>query len=133
MRTRQREAVQNSQIEQLLFVGRSLDLQLTTDQALTKMFGGTNFIPTRIYAIRKTGGVTVACAGGVYTAAAKGGTAIVAAAQSYAAVTGALGFIAATIAALTVAFSAATLYLSLTTGSTGACTADVFVYGVVVD
>ncbi len=119
--------------EQLLFVGRSLNLQIDTDQVLAKVFNGTNFIPTRIIAIRKTGGVTVACAGGVYTAASKGGTAIVASVQSYVAVTGALGFIACTIAALTVAFSSAVLYLSLTTGSTGACTADVFVYGVVVD
>jgi len=121
------------QAEQLLFVGRGLNLQSTEDQALTKMFSGSAYIPTRILAVRKTGGVTVACAGGIYTAAAKGGTDIVAAGQSYAAVTGTLGFIAATIEALTVAFTENPLYLSLTTGSTGACTADVFVFGVVVD
>lgn len=108
-------------------------MQSTSDQTLTKAFSGTNYIPTKIYAVRKTGGVTVACAGGVYTATSKGGTAIVASNQSYTAVTGTLGHIAATIAALTVGFSATPLYLSLTTGSTGACTADVFVFGIVID
>jgi hypothetical protein len=108
-------------------------MQLDTDQALTKVFNGAAYIPTRIYAVRKTGGVTVACLGGIYTAASKAGTAIVAAGQSYAAVTGTLGFIAATIAALTVGFTANPLYLSLSTGSTGACTADIFVYGLIID
>jgi hypothetical protein len=133
MRVRQLPIVPAAYPEQLLFVGRSLDLQLTTDQVLTKVFSGTNYIPTRVYGVRKSGGVTVACAGGVYTAAAKAGTAIVAASQAWTAVTGALGHIAATIAALTVGFSATPLYLSLTTGSTGACTADVFVFGIVID
>lgn len=118
---------------QLLFKGSGLNMQLTTDQTLVKQFIGTNYIPTLIYVVRKTGGVTVACAGGIYTAASKGGTAIVAAGQVYTAVTGTLGFIQATIAALTVGFSDTPLYLSLTTGSTGACTADVFVYGEVID
>lgn len=119
--------------EQLLFVGRGLDLQSTADQALTKMFDGTNYIPTKIYGVRKTGGVTVACAGGIYTAASKGGTAIVAAAQVWTAVTGALGFTAATLAAFAAGLSATPLYFSLTTGSTGACTADIFIFGLIVD
>lgn len=125
--------ISGSSIEQLLFVGRGLDFQSTSDQALTKLFGGTNYIPTRIYGVRKTGGVTVACLGGIYSAASKGGTAIVAAAQSWAAVTGTIGFIGATIAALTTGFAANPLYFSLSTGSTAACTGDVFVYGVVID
>ena len=120
--------------EQLLFVGRSINMQTAdADNALTKVFYGTNYIPTRIVAVRKTGGVTVACAGGVYTAASKGGTAVVAASQVYTAVTATLGFIACTIEALAAGLSAAVLYVNLTTGSTGACTADFFVYGNVID
>lgn len=122
-----------AQIEQLLWVGRSLNLQSATDQALTKMFTGTNWLPTRVLGVRKTGGATVACAGGLYTAATKGGTAYVAAAQSWLACTGTLGTTIAAVAALTAAFSDAVSFFSLTTGSTGACTADVFVYGVVLD
>jgi hypothetical protein len=126
-------AVPAPQVEQLLFVGRGLNMAITTDQALTKVFQGTNYIPTRVFGVRKTGGVTVACAGGIYTAASKAGTAMVAAAQVWTAVTGTLGFIAATIAALAVGLSANPLYFALTTGSTGACTADIFVFGVVID
>ena len=119
--------------ERLLFVGRDFDFQLTSDQALTKMFGGTSWIPTRVFAVRKTGGVTVACAGGLYSAPAKGGTAFVPAAQVWTAVTGTFGFANATLAALTVALAVSTVYFSLTTGSTGAVTGDVFVFGNVVD
>jgi hypothetical protein len=115
-----------------LFVLRAADLQLTTDQPFTKVGNFTNYIPTKIAGVRATGGATVACAGGIYTAAAKGGTAIVAAAQSWLAVTGTLGLTDATIAALTVAYTA-TPILSLTTGSTAAVTANVFIYGIALD
>jgi hypothetical protein len=130
---RQLPIVPAAYTEQLLFVGRSLNLQSTSDQALTKVFSGTNYLPTKVYAVRKTGGVTVACAGGVYTATSKGGTAIVAVAQSWAAVTGTLGFTNATVESLAAGLTATPIYLSLTTGSTGAVTADLFVFGVVFD
>jgi hypothetical protein len=121
--------------QQLLFVGRGLDFQLTTDQALTKQFAGTNYVITKILAIRKTGGATVACAGGIYTAAAKGGSALVAATQSWIGLSGAGKITDATLGALlaTDAQSASPLYLSLTTGSTAAVTGDVLVFGVVAD
>lgn len=121
--------------EQLLFVGRGLDFQSTADQALAKQFTGTNFVITSVQAARKTGGATVVCAGGIYTAAAKGGSALVAAAQSWIGLSGAGKIAQATLAAIvgTDAQSAATLYLSLTTGSTAAVTADLFVFGVIVD
>lgn len=133
MRARQISSVSAANSQQLLFVGRGLNFQLTSDQALTKVFTGTNYIVTAIAGVRKTGGATVVCAGGIYTAAAKAGTAVVAAAQSWIALTGALGSINATLAALTAALSADPLYVSLTTGSTAAVTGDVFVFGVVVD
>lgn len=123
-----------SSMGQILFVGRNLNFQLTSDQALTKAFGGTKYRVTDICAAWKTGGASVACAGGVYDAAAKGGNALVAVAQSW--VTLASGIIVtATLAAisLTTLESASPLYLSLTTGSTAACTADVFVFGYALD
>jgi hypothetical protein len=118
--------------EQLLFLGRGLNFQLTTDQALAKQFSGTNFLVTHVVAVRKSGGATVACAGGVYSTTAKGGSAIVAAVQSW--VTLASGILVnATVAAITAVLSSSPIYLSLTTGSTAAVTADVYVYGVVLD
>lgn len=134
MRTLPSSPIPASNTQQLLFAGRSLDFQSTADQALAKLFQGTNFVVTKIIANRKTGAGSVVCAGGIYTAASKGGSAVIAATQSW--VTLASGKIVdATLAALTGTDvqSASALYLSLTTGSTAAVTADIFVYGVVVD
>lgn len=121
-------------VQQTLFIGRGLDFHIATDQALTKVFNGTNWQPTSIVAVRKSGAASVACAGGLYDAASKGGNAIVAAAQSW--VTLASGIIVnATLAALTgtALLTSAAAYLSLTTGSTAAVTADVFIFGVCLD
>lgn len=126
-------SIPNSQAQQLLFVGRSLDFQSTADQALTKVFGGTNAIVNYVVAMRKTGGATVACAGGVYTASAKGGSALVAAAQSWVTLASNVN-VSATLAALAgTTITGPNLFLSLTSGSTAAVTADLFVFGVVVD
>jgi hypothetical protein len=134
-RTQVGNSPQSSNLQQLLFVGRGLDLQITTDQALAKQFSGSSYVITKVLAIRKSGAVTVACAGGLYTAASKGGSALIAATQVWTALTGAGKIVDATLAALlgTDVQSASPIYLSLTTGSTGAATADMFVYGVVVD
>lgn len=127
--------VDPSMMEQLLFVGRSLNMAVTSDQALTKMVGGTNYMITKVVGVRKTGAFGTACLGGIYTATSKGGSALVAAAQTWANLTGAGKAVDATLAAVvgTDAQSATTLYLSLTTANTGALTADVFVFGVVID
>lgn len=120
-------------INQLLFVLRSADMQLTTDQVFTKVFTGTNYAVTNVLAARKTGAASIVCAGGVYTAASKGGDALVGVAQSWVTLA-ASKIVAATLAALTgTNIESATPYLSLTTGSTAACTADVFIFGVVID
>jgi len=115
--------------DQLLFVGRALNFQLTSDQPLAKVFGGTNYYSTFIVARQRSGAASVVCAGGIYDTAAKGGNALVAAAQSW--VTLASGVIVqATLAGLIqTTLLANTPILSLTTGSTGACTADVFIFG----
>ena len=120
-------------LQQLLFVLRGANMHITTDQAFTKVFTGTNYVVTSVIAARKTGAASVTCAGGVYTAASKGGDALVAATQSW--VTLAANIIVnATLAAVAgTAIESATPYLSLTTGSTAACTADVFIFGVCID
>lgn len=135
MGPRQVAAVATPGIQQLLFVLNSADLTLTTDQALTKVFSGTNYKVTQVVANRLTGAFGVACAGGLYTATAKGGSALVAAGQSWANMTGAGKIVDATLAAVvgTDVQTATPLYLSLTTGNTGALTAKVFVFGVVLD
>lgn len=127
-------AVQPASTQQLLFVLRSADMTLTTDQAFTKVFSGTNYQITSVSALRKTGAFGVACAGGIYTSAAKGGSALVAAVQSWAGLTGAGKIVSAALAALIATdVQTATPILSLTTGNTGALTADIFIYGVILD
>ncbi len=124
-----------SALQQLLFVGHGLDFQSTADQALAKQFSGSKFIITKIVANRISGAVATSALGGIYTAASKGGSALVAATQSWAGLSGAGKIVDATLAALlaTDVQTASPLYLSLSTGSTGAVTADLFIFGIVVD
>ena len=119
-----------SSIQQLLFKLSGANMQLTTDQTFTKLYSGSNYSPQLIVARQRTGAASVVCAGGIYDAAAKSGNAMVAAAQSW--VTLASGVIViATLAGLdTTTLFANTPILSLTTGSTAACTADLYVYGI---
>jgi hypothetical protein len=121
------------QAQQLLFVLRSGDFQSTTDQAFTKMFSGTNYVISRVIAVRNTGAASVAATGGIYSAASKAGSALIGAAQSWLGLSGAGKMVDATLAAvLATDVQSATPLLSLTVGSTGAVTADVFIFGVVV-
>lgn len=114
---------------QLLFKLTGANMQLTTDQAFTKIYGGTNYAINQIVARQRTGAASIACAGGIYDAATKGGNALVAAAQVWVALASGV-MVSATLgpAALT-AIGSATPILSLTTGSTAACTADVYIFG----
>ena len=114
--------------QQLLFKGSALNFQSTSDQPLTKAYGGSAYTVTGIFARQRSGGASVICAGGIYDAASKGGNAWVAAAQSW--VTLASGVIVPGVVALTATLGVNNLILSLTTGSTAACTADVYVFGV---
>lgn len=123
-----------AQYGSLLFVKRAADLQSTADQAFTKVGNFTNYVVSRVLAVCKTGGATIACAGGIYTGAAKAGDAIVAVGQSWVAASAAGLAVDATLANLLVSKqSSATPNLSLTTGSTAAATADFFIYGNIVD
>jgi hypothetical protein len=118
---------------QVLFVKRSADMQSTADQQFTKQFAGTNYMVTHIVAVRKTGGATVACAGGVYDAAAGGGNALVATAQSWVALAASVNVVPTLAAVVSTALLSATPYLKLATGSTAACTADLLIFGYCVD
>lgn len=108
-------------------------MQSTADQQFTKLFAGTTYRITDIIAVRKTGGASVACLGGIYDAASKGGNAIVAVGQSWVSLAASVN-VAPTIAAVVAtALLTGTPYMSLSTGSTAACTADVFIFGYCVD
>jgi hypothetical protein len=116
---------------QLLFKLAGANLQSTSDQSFSlAAYSGSNYVVTNIIARQRTGGASVTCAGGIYDTAAKGGNAIVSAAQSW--VTLASGvMVTAALAALTgTTLLTNTPILSLTTGSTAACTADFYIFGV---
>jgi hypothetical protein len=118
---------------QVLFVLRSANVQLTTDQVFTKLFTGTKYRITEIIAAQKTGGATVACAGGVYDTASKAGNAIIAAGQSWVTLAASVNVVGTLAAVNNTALLTATPFLSLSTGSTAACTADFFIVGYVID
>lgn len=113
------------------------DMTLTTDQQTTSVFHGVAFTSARlgsVLVIRRTGAFSGACAGGLYSGAGKTGNAWVAAGQSYAALTGAGKVVGATLAAIaSTEIITSAPYLSLTTGNGAALTADVFVFGTILD
>ncbi len=123
-------------LEDTRLIGKLIgaNMNVTTDQAITIRdltdYPSDSYIVEYIVITNASISLTTA-AGGFYTAASKGGSAIVAAAQAYSALTGATKFIKATLAgtALTDVLTGATLYLSLTTGQGAAATADVYVFG----
>lgn len=109
---------------------RAANFNTTADQLCTIPAGVTAWVPTSILVTNCSGTFTLA-AGGVYPATSKGGTALVAAGQVYTALTGATVVLGLTLAA-TIATTRQTtnsLYLSLTTGTGGTATCDVYVIG----
>jgi hypothetical protein len=93
----------------------------------------SKFILRRIVVTNASISLTTA-AGGVYTAASKGGTAVVASSQAYSSLSASTLFLDLTLsttgsASTTVKSSIPNLYLSLTTAQGAAATADVYVYG----
>lgn len=109
------------------------NMNSTADQQITMLDNPSKFILRRIVVTNASVSLTTA-AGGVYTAASKGGTAVVAAAQAYSSLTTSALFLDLTLsttssASTTVKSSIPNLYLSLTTGQGAAATADVYVYG----
>lgn len=116
-------------------------MQSTADQILTKTAGWTTAVPAAVYAIPKTGACSVACAGGIYGTASKAapiyGPASLtwvtldsaASPPVYVAYSGALAAGGAQLNKLVM--NTAQAYVSLTTGSTAACTADFEIWGYV--
>lgn len=103
------------------------DMTLTTDQALVKAFGFTNYIIDRIIVMNAS--VSLAAAvGGIYTAASKGGTAVVANSQVFSALTGAAPTLALTLNSTDLR-TGASLFLSLTVPQLTAATCDLRVFG----
>lgn len=114
---------------QILFYLPCADMQSTSDQPFYRVFPGTAYRILDIFARQRSGAASVACAGGIYDAATKGGNAIVAAAQSWVTLASAVT-VSATLAALVqTTLLSASPRLSLTTGSTGVCTADMWIVG----
>jgi hypothetical protein len=120
--------------QQLLFKLENADLTLTTDQAFTMNGNFAKYIPTRIWALTKSGAYGVACLGGIYPAASKAGTPLVAATQSFVALSAANKIVQLTNAAvLATDVQTATPIFALTTGNTGALVADLYIFGDIVD
>lgn len=112
----------------LLGAIKGADYNVTTDQAIPIPYA--KYRISKITVTNASVSMTTA-AGGVYSAVSKGGSTIVAAAQIYSALTSSEKYVDLTLAAAatTDTFTAATIYLSLTTGQGAAATADCYVFG----
>ena len=97
------------------------------------MHAGIKYRITDIIAVNKTGGASVTCAGGIYDTASKGGNALVGVAQSLVTLAASVNVVPVIAAIVATALLNTTPYLSLTTGSTATYTADVFIFGYLVD
>ena len=124
----------------IIGVLKSANFNVTTDQAITidpltttsagYLSSATKYVITDIRVMNGSISLTTA-QGGFYTAASKGGTIIGATTTAYTACTGATTVqkLSAVTNMDTNTFTAATLYLSLTTAQGSAATADVYVFG----
>ena len=109
------------------------NMNVTTDKKITIFSNPSKFVIRRIVVTNASTSLSTA-AGGIYTAVSKGGTAVVAASQAYSTLTTSALFLDLTLntassANITVKSSVPNLYLSLTTAQGSAATADVYVYG----
>lgn len=121
-------------VERKLFSLTGANLQSTADQAFTKSGSFTTYVISKVLARQASGAVTIACAGGIYTAASKAGTPLVAAVQVWTNLTGSGKIVDATLpAVIGTDAQTATPIFALTTGSTGAATADIIIFGYALD
>lgn len=123
-----------------LFILRSADMTLTTDQTFKPCGAFTSYLIDNIVAKRVSGVFTTACAGGIYTAAGKTGDVLVRATTSYLYLNGAntmvlptLNTVNADAAGRPTFVYSATPILALTTGNGAALVADFFIWGKVLD
>lgn len=117
---------------QLLYILRSANLAITTDQKFTKVFTGNLWDPQFIIANWTGGAYSTSCLGGIFSAASKGGSAIVSTSQSYSNLTGATTQQNLTVQTSTTTFNV-TPYFSLSTANSGTLFADIFIFGVCLD
>jgi hypothetical protein len=124
----------------LLYTLTNADMQSTADQAFVKNGTWSEALPTYVKAYPKTGGTSVTCSGGIYNQASKAGTADLPATASWLLLDSGttpkkyLTFTSNVQAGnrLQNLVTTGTWFLSLTTGSTAACTADIYVYGEII-
>ena len=118
----------------LLFYINGASLQSTSDQVFTRVFPATKYVISDIRAVGATGGVTVACAGGIYNEASKGGDELVAATQDWTGITAVDKVMQPSLESVVgTDVQTETPILSLTTGSTAAATANIYIYGYSMD
>lgn len=112
----------------LIAVRRSVNMNTTGDTPITVV--PKKYTIRRVIVTNASVPLTAAV-GGIYTGPGKTGTALVPAGQSYVALATPRRFIdtGQDISTITDAFTAQTLYLSLTTPQGVAATADVYIYG----
>lgn len=127
----------------VVLLGRLIgaNMNSTADQAITLRLPGRFWMtPGMTVATANCGiftnvsGTIGTAAGGVYTAAGKTGSQVVTAAQSYAGLVATTDVVrgVAAGAGATTTFTTTTVYLSLTTAAGAACTADVYIYGLII-
>ena len=114
---------------------KGANFNITSDQPIT-ISGDSSlkWIIRKLVVINSSTSLTVA-AGGFYTSAGKTGTTVVAATQVYTLLTGSTKWIDLTLASGVTGdiLTAGTIYLSLTTSQGGAATADIYIFGDILD
>lgn len=107
------------------------NMTLTTDQVFTFLLTPGSWVIRRIIAKCVSGAFGVACLGGIYSGAGKSGSIVVAATQSFVLLTASPKYVDLTLGTLvtTDVLTATTLFLSLSTGNTGALVANIYVFG----
>lgn len=112
-----------------LFQLSGANMQLTTDQPFASLFGGSAYVITHIVARQRSGAASVVCAGGIFDGAGKTGNILALVATSWVALASGVIVMVPIGSILTTALLTTTPILSLATGSTAACTADLTVLG----
>lgn len=113
----------------------SANLNVTTDQTIP-IVNASKYVITKIVITNASANLSAgSTAGGVYPSASKAGTAIVANSQTYTALSASTKFASLTLASVTTTdvYTSANIYFSLTTAFGSACTADIYVYGYVLE
>lgn len=121
--------------EELIGKLLSANLNVTTDQTIN-IYNASKYVISKIVVTNASANLSAgSTAGGFYPSASKGGTAIVANTQVYTALSASTKYQNLTLAAVagTDVYTGSAIYFSLTTAFGSACTADIYVYGYVLE